>query len=98
MRYTRIIFLQGDDAVPLIDYLYDREDEVVYGGATQRRAHRAAGRLADMANEGINEGITTDEPSAGTGDGTWQVRLGGHGYILTAHLGRGYIGLERKEN
>lgn len=90
--YERIIFMQGDDANEPLDILYSRENGhsfPYYLGATDESIKAAFAYLGQWDNG--DPGEESDTPSAGTADDTWTQ----DGYILSANLGLGYIGLER---
>lgn len=90
-RYASIVFMQGDDANEPVDLLYNREapDSIVYHGPTAESITAAIAYLAQWDYGEATE--ETDEPACGTSDDTWEE----NGYRLSAHLGLGYIGLER---
>jgi hypothetical protein len=90
MPYQSIVFLQGDDANEPLDALYARQgDSICYSGPFAETVDAAFEYLrAWDYGEPTEE---TDEPSCGTSDDTWEQ----DGYRLSAHLGLGYIGLER---
>lgn len=91
-RYQSIVFIQGDDANEPIDLLYNWQGDkhhCHYLGVTQESV---AAALEYMRQWDYGEPAEeTDTPSGGSSDDTWAEGE----YILTAHLGLGYIGLER---
>ena len=90
--FERIVFMQGDDADEPLDILYSREaghSFPYYLGATAESVTAAVAYLAQWDNGDAGE--EHDTPAAGSADDTWTEGE----YILTAHLGLGYIGLER---
>lgn len=90
MHYETVIFLQGDDANEPIDALYNREGEsVVYHGVTDESVSAAIEYLRQW-----DYGEPT-EPQADTGAGTMDDEWREGEYVLTAHLGLGYLGLMR---
>jgi hypothetical protein len=91
-RYQSIVFLDGDGAAEPVDALYNREPGhsfPYYLGPTAESITAAFAYLAQWDNGDAGE--ETDEPANGTSDDTWEE----NGYRLTAHLGLGYVGLER---
>ena len=93
VTYERIVFCQGDDAAEPVDLLYNREspDSIVYHGPT---AESIAAAFAYLGQWDYGEaGEESDTPSCGTADDTWVSDDGQ--YLMSAHLGLGYIGLER---
>ena len=93
MPYQSIVFMQGDDANEPLDTLYCREseDSIVYHGPTAESIAAAFAYVMQWENGDPTEEY--DQPSGGPWDRTWVSDCGG--YILTANLSYGYIGLER---
>ena len=92
--YQNIVFMQGDDANEPIDILYNWIDDgdglhTHYLGPTAESVDAALEYLAQW-----DYGEPTDEhaePSSGTSGDVWER----DGYLMSASLGYGYIGLER---
>jgi hypothetical protein len=97
MAYQSIVFLQGDDASAPIDALYNRESPgsrdwpvgVVYHGPSEESIVAAFEYLKQWDYGEPTE--TLEAPGSGQSDDVWEQA----GYRLSAHLGLGYMGLER---
>jgi hypothetical protein len=92
-RYQSVVFMQGDDADEPLDLLYNRDDDssIVYHGPTAESVDAAFAFLKAWDYGDPTEEY--DDPSSGSGDGVWVSDCGR--YRMSAHLGLGYIGLER---
>ena len=94
VTYETIVFLQGDEASPVIDMLYGWQGDewhCHYLGATTEGVDAALEYLRQW--DYGDPGEERDTPSAGTSDARWELADGA--YLLTANLGLGYVGLER---
>jgi hypothetical protein len=87
--YECIVFCQGDDADEPLDLLYNRHDTVSYHGPTAESIDAAFSYLAQWDYGDPAEQCA--DPASGAQDDVWEQG----GYRLTAHLGLGYVGLER---
>lgn len=92
-RYSSVVFMQGDDANEPLDMLYNREsdDSIVYHGPTAESVKATFDYMVQWEYGEPTEEY--GEPSGGAWDRTWVSDCGG--YILTASLSYGYVGLER---
>jgi hypothetical protein len=91
-RYANIVFMQDDDADYVLDRLCRVHDWVIADGPTQETIEAAIDYLAQWDYGTESEHDLRDEIGAGTSDDIFE-----HGdYVLTWHLGLGYVGLMRK--
>lgn len=93
MPYQSIVFMQGDESDEPLDLLFNREsdDSIVYHGPTAESVEAAFAYLMQWENGEPAEEYDGDPQ--GPGDDVWESDCGG--YRMSAHLGLGYIGLER---
>lgn len=82
MKYTNIVFLQGDDANTALNIL-------------EEKGHKAAFRHL-LLWEHLDKGDIRKESSAGTADDIYKFQVkGGYKYIMAVNTDLNYIGLER---
>lgn len=89
--WEQVVFLQGDDGRRIVDGI-ERVTGVTARGATERSIERAVAQLAENLPawdvgevSGAVNPLNSGEKRAGTAEG----------YVLTWHLGLGYVALDR---
>ena len=100
MRYVQVYFSQMDDADDILRTIHDKtDDSVVWHCPTAEGINRAVAALAEYDSDNLE---VRDESSSNYPDapysGAWNERVeyGNSVYILTYHVGLGYVGLERE--
>jgi hypothetical protein len=91
MFYQQVVFLDGDRADEFLDVLYNREspESIVYHGPTSESIDATFAAMVETFGEGGAE--ISEAPGSGSADDSWTQ----DGYYISAHLGLGYIGLDR---
>jgi hypothetical protein len=87
--FTNVVFMQGDEGREVADRLFNVEGVVAHGIDSESAAE--AVEYLRQWDYGDN-----DDTSEELGNGTDDVVVFHDGYILTANLGLGYVGLSRK--
>jgi hypothetical protein len=90
-KYMDIVFLQGDEGREVADRLFTVEGACAHG-ITAESAEEAVEYLSQW-DYGDDDGELRDELPAGSNDAV--IFADGGEYVLTAHLGLGYVGLSR---
>jgi hypothetical protein len=93
MTYQSVVFIQGEESDEPLDLLYSRDDDssIVYHGPT---AESVAATFAYLKQWDYGEPTEEyDGDPQGSSDDVWVSDCGD--YRMSAHLGLGYIGLER---
>lgn len=89
--FAHIVYLAGDEASPVIDALYERESatSVVYHGPSDESVAAAIQTLSDW--DYGDYGDVSRDLGNGSADDVFYVGP----YVLTSHLGLGYVSLSR---
>ena len=90
--YEPVVFMQGDDANEPLDILYNREPGHTFPYYLGPTAESIAAAVAYLAQWDYGEPAeASGTPSCGTAGDVWEQ----DGYLMSASLGYGHIGLER---